>query len=70
MKLTELSVNKYGTIKRIDLTDNNILRAMTLGLIEETRVKVLSKTSGGIELLVNNARIAISNDLAQNIIII
>ena len=69
MKLTDLEVNKKAIIKKIELTDNNILRAMTLGLIENTRVKVLSKTSGGMELLVHNARIAISNELAQNIII-
>ena len=42
-----------------------------MGLVEGAIVKVLSKTSRNMEILVQgNARIAVSNDFAKNIIVV
>ena len=68
--LLDLELNKVATVYAINIENNNVLRLMTLGIIERTPVRVVSKTGSGIELLVYNQVMAISNDLAKNVIVV
>ena len=70
MVLNELEVNEKAKVVAINIKNNNAIRIMTLGIIEQTEVKMLSKTSGSVEVLIHNRAMAMSNDIAQDIIVV
>ena len=68
--LTEVSVGDTARILAINTNNGNVIRIMTLGIIEQCEVKVLTKTSAGIEISLHGKSIAVSNDLAQEIMVV
>lgn len=68
--LTELNVGDTARIVAINTKNGNVIRIMTLGIVEQVEVKILSKTSGSMEIQLHGRSIAISNDLAQEIMVV
>jgi len=69
MRLNELKAGHTATIKKIETNCNCVLRIMTLGLVEGTRVKHITSTKGNMELGIYGARVAISKHCASNIVV-
>jgi Fe2+ transport system protein FeoA len=69
MKLSELKKGSTATIKEVETNCNCVLRVMTLGLIEGSKVTHITSTSGNMELVVHGARIAISKHCASHIVV-
>lgn len=64
-KLNELKIGDKARIQSVHFGGQNILKLMSLGLLELTEVEVISKTSSSIELKFENNRIALSLDSAK-----
>jgi Fe2+ transport system protein FeoA len=68
--LTEVNVGDTARIVAINTKNGNVIRIMTLGIVEQVEIKVLSKTSGSVEIGFNNTSVGVSNDLAQEIMVV
>ena len=69
MKLNELKKGSTAVVKKVETNCNCVLRIMTLGLVEGTRVKYLTSTKNNMELVIHGARVAISKHCASHIVI-
>jgi len=69
MRLNKVKVGQAVIIKEVDAKCNCTLRIMTLGLIEGTKVKVISSTRDNIEVLAYNSKYAISKHCASFIVV-
>jgi len=70
MTLDEVKVGHSCTVLAIKIKDNSVLRIMSLGIIEQTVVKVLTKTKNNIEVSLEGSRLAISKELASCIMVV
>lgn len=70
MKLSEVRVGEYGTINNIYVSGPDIIRVMTMGLVLGSKIKVLSRTSGSIEISVEGSRMAIDKEIASKIMVV
>ena len=70
MTLDEVEVGHSCTVLAIKIKDNSVLRIMSLGIIEQTVVKVLTKTKDNLEVLLEGSRLAISKELANCIMVV
>jgi Fe2+ transport system protein FeoA len=71
MKLSEVEQRKSVTISKVDTNCNCILRVMTLGLVEGTKVTVVSKTKSNIEVRIfRGATVGISKHCAEKLIVV
>lgn len=65
MRLNEFKVGDQALINNICIKDSIMLKPLVLGLVEGTKVKILSKTKSGIELQMFSSKLAISNEVAS-----
>jgi len=70
MKLSEVKVGERGTINNMFIAGPDTLRVMTMGLVLGSEVKVLSRTSGSIEISVEGSRMAIDKEIASKIMVV
>jgi Fe2+ transport system protein FeoA len=69
LRLNELETGRSATIKKVETNCNCVLRIMTLGLVEGTKVKRLTSTRDNMEVLVHGRRVALSKHCASNIVV-
>lgn len=69
MKLNDLKVGQTAKIKEVETNCKCVLRIMTLGLVEGTKVKHISSTKNNMEFAVCGTRIAISKHCAGHIVV-
>lgn len=68
MKLTNLKINGLGYIKYINIKDNSLkLHLLEIGLVYNTKVRLLYKDSNIAIINYRNINILLSNDIAFNI---
>ncbi len=71
MKLNEVNIGDSVKIHSVRADGGTgMLRVLTLGLTLGTELTVISKTGNAIEVLAYGTRLAISNDIAKNIIVV
>lgn len=69
MKLNDLKIGQTALIKEIEIKCNCVLRFMTLGLVEGTKVTHITSTKHNMELRIYGRRIVISKHCASHIVI-
>ena len=68
MKLVNLKINDLGYIKCINIKDNSLkLHLLEIGLVYNTKVRLLYKDSNIAIINYRNINILLSNDIAFNI---
>lgn len=68
MKLSDLAPGERATVTSIDTSEVSALRLMTLGIIEGSEVRCLSKLAKTIEIDIYGMGFAISIDMADKFI--
>lgn len=66
MRLSELGVGDTARIHSVNSPNASTLKIMTMGLLEPTKIKVLSKTNSSMEINFENVTMAISLDIAEH----
>lgn len=69
MPLSLATINEDYRIVKINYTENKKQHLNDLGFIEGSKVKVLSSNMNGLIVLVKDARIAISKEVAMHIMV-
>ena len=69
MPLTMLNIGETGEIKRIGGNEETRRFLNNLGFVVGGHVKIISKLGGNVIVNVKETRVAISNELAQKIMI-
>lgn len=68
MKLMNLKIDGLGYIKYINIKDNSLkLHLLEIGLVYNTKVRLLYKDSNIVIINYRNINILLSNDIAFNI---
>ena len=68
MKLVNLKINDLGYIKCINIKDNSLkLHLLEIGLVYNTKIRLLYKDSNIVIINYRNINILLSNDIAFNI---
>ncbi len=68
MKLMNLKIDGLGYIKYINIKDNSLkLHLLEIGLVYNTKVRLLYKDSNIVIINYRNINILLSNDIANNI---
>lgn len=68
MKLVNLKINDLGYIKCINIKDNSLkLHLLEIGLVYNTKIRLLYKDSSIVIINYRNINILLSNDIAFNI---
>lgn len=68
MKLMNLKIDDLGYIKYVNIKDNSLkLHLLEIGLVYNTKVRLLYKDSNIVIINYRNINILLSNDIANNI---
>ena len=68
MKLMNLKIDGLGYIKYINIKDNSLkLHLLEIGLVYNTKIRLLYKDSSIVIINYRNINILLSNDIAFNI---
>lgn len=67
MKLTDLEVGDKACIKSINCENNLLIHLMELGLVRDTVIKIINKSSYLITISFRNITLSLTNDIGDNI---
>ncbi len=67
MKLTDLEVGDKAYIKSINCEDSLHIHLMELGLVRDTVIKVINKSSYLITISFRNITLSLTKDIGDNI---
>ena len=70
MNLAEAQLHKWYKIEKVKYDMEFMLRIMTLGLVEDASVKVVSRVPGTLEVQVMDSKVAVSENIAKNIMVV
>lgn len=70
MNLAEAQLHKWYKIEKVKYDMEFMLRIMTLGLVEDASVKVVSRIPGTLEVQVMDSKVAVSENIAKNIMVV